>query len=138
MSSSSDNQQAISNEMTLIFGILASVFAVASVLLGIYQYRQFSKTSLAARDLEMQQTPSPSRTGSNLSSFSDRGHVPLMKAIEAPQRTYSGSSTRVQLRIDPVGEILSRQNLYAGFVGTGMQVQAWENLGSGRRGSDFL
>ncbi|KAF8852527.1 hypothetical protein BDZ45DRAFT_763935 [Acephala macrosclerotiorum] len=114
--SSNENQQASSNELSLIFGTLATFLAIMSVLIGIYQYRQLSRTTIGGQDIEMQTTPPPERA-SSWTSFASIGsnasfeaHLPSTRAIEAPPPTCNDTTTKVQLKIDHARDFSARQN----------------------------
>lgn len=49
-----DHQQAFNNELTIVFGILATLFAVVGLAFGAYQYSHPSKVPLVGNDVEMQ------------------------------------------------------------------------------------
>lgn len=69
-SPSLDKEQAFSNKLTIIFGVISTFLAFAAVLTGIFQYRQLSRTAIVGQDVEMQK-PAPKREDSALTLVTD-------------------------------------------------------------------
>jgi len=96
-----NQEQSISNRLTLIFGIFTTILGIASVLVGVYQYRQCSKNFMIEQDIEMQTAP-PHKNSSICKLITDipcnTRLEPLTQStpfIDTPPLAYSAISTKV-------------------------------------------
>ncbi|EPE33004.1 hypothetical protein GLAREA_06016 [Glarea lozoyensis ATCC 20868] len=96
---SSDPQQSISNQIAIIFGILATILTLLGVTVGCLQYRQNARNSIHQRDIEMQAPISPNSWHVPLIGNDDDFGVEATNLIEPPAPTYNGLGLRPPVQV---------------------------------------
>jgi hypothetical protein len=98
---SADQLQATSNELTIIFGILATLLTVASLLVGISQGWQSCKTATTGKDVGVQTLELDKEGESFVLVAEKKPEAPCeddglsTESLEAPPPSYSGTPSRV-------------------------------------------